>query len=120
VEPVRILITISGNNVSPRFDLTNEVLIVDCPAQETAAKPRSILLPRSSAEELCSLILKENITTVICGGIEENHYKYLNWKKIKVIDSVIGPYREALDLARTDHLPARTILPGAATKVVSP
>lgn len=78
---MKILITILGNNVAPRFDMVSELLIVTYNDQGLVGKPRTILMSGPSSEELCSLILKEDIDTVICGGIEERHYKYLAWKK---------------------------------------
>ena len=77
---------------------------------------RTLLLTRPSAEELCSLIMKENIDIVICGGIEEKHLKYLTWKKITVIHSVIGPYAEALNMAIDDTLEDGCILSGAINR----
>jgi hypothetical protein len=45
---------------------------------------------------------------VICGGIEESHFQYLVWKKIEVIDRVIGPAAQAIVLAV-----AKQLRPGA-------
>nr|MBF0220710.1 hypothetical protein [Desulfobulbaceae bacterium] len=110
---MKILITIREENVAPRFDLTLEVLIVELEDQQVMGTPRTMLMSRSSSEELCALIIKEGINTVICGGIEESHLQYLDWKKIKVIDSVIGPYSEALKAVNTGLLKPGVILPGA-------
>ncbi len=107
---MKILITISGNNVAPRFDMVSELLITSYSAQGLIGKPRTILMAGPSPEELCSLILKEDINIVICGGIEERHYRYLAWKKIEVFDSVIGPFNEVLELAMHAKLRAGTIL----------
>ena len=60
--------------------------------------------------------MKEHIDTVICGGIEEKHLKYLSWKKIKVIHSVIGPYAEALKEANDNRLQSGVILSGAVSR----
>ncbi|QER42685.1 hypothetical protein F1847_08005 [Thermodesulfobacterium sp. TA1] len=92
---MKILITVEKDKVAPRFDLTREVLI----AENKGEKVRTVILPRSSAEELCSFILAENVDLVVCGGIEETYYQYLLWKKIKVIDRVIGPVKEVLKKA---------------------
>uniref|UniRef100_A0A7V5XH27 Dinitrogenase iron-molybdenum cofactor biosynthesis domain-containing protein n=1 Tax=Thermodesulfobacterium geofontis TaxID=1295609 RepID=A0A7V5XH27_9BACT len=89
---MKILITVEKDWVSPRFDLTREVLI----AENKGEKIRTVILPRPSAEELCSFILTENVDIVVCGGIEETYYQYLLWKKVKVIDRVIGPVKEVL------------------------
>ena len=107
---MKILITIIGEDVAPRFDLTTEVLVANAENGQLYGKTRTLLLPRPSTEELCSLILKENVTVVVCGGIEEEHYNYLQWKKITVIDGIIGPYGPAMKLCLTGDLKAGTIL----------
>lgn len=117
---MKILITITGDNIAPRFDLTTEVLIASFEGRRPPSNPRTILMNRPSAEELCSLIIKEDISILICGGIEENNYKYLVWKKIKVIDSIIGPYQEALELVMENKLEGGTILPGARRRTEQP
>jgi predicted Fe-Mo cluster-binding NifX family protein len=109
-----ILITIWRDEVAPRFDLTSEVLIVSLNADGTVAGRRSIVLPTVSAEDLCHMILTEKITTVVCGGIEEEHYQYLTWKRVKVIDSVIAPYEEALEFVLRDSLQPGANLLGQA------
>lgn len=106
---MKILVTLRDNDVAPRFDMTTEVLIVESGGKEIS-KPRNILLPGPSADELCSLIIKEGISLVICGGIEEAHFQYLNWKKIQVIDKVIGLATEALCRAQTGALTSGEIL----------
>ncbi len=110
---MKVLITIRQHNVAPRFDATSEVLIALCEKKQVVGKPRTILMNRPSSEELCALIIKEDINIVICGGIEDSHLQYLVWKKIKVIDSVIGPYNEALRASNNGFLYSGTILPGA-------
>ncbi len=113
IENMKILITIQENNVAPRFDLTSEVLIADYRGRHIIGKLRIILMTRPSPEELCGLIIKEDISRVVCGGIEETHLQYLVWKKIEVLDSIIGPYREALDMVKEGTLKPGTILSGA-------
>jgi len=93
----KLLITIYGNDVSPRFDLTTEVLILSVDKDSGPKEEKIVVLPQSSSEQLCNLIIKEHIRTVICGGIEDEYFQYLKWKKVDVLDSVIGPYRQVLD-----------------------
>lgn len=91
----KILIPISVNEVAPRFDLAAEVhIITGLKSGETEDK--TVVLPQASAEKLCHLILTENITCVICGAIEEEYHQFLSWKKITVIDAVIGPWERVL------------------------
>ncbi len=110
---MKILITVQKNRVASRFDLTSEVVIALYEDQRILGNPRTILMTRPSAEDLCALIIKEGINIVICGGIEESHLQYLAWKKIQVIDSVVGLYSEALKTAIAGFLQSGTILPGA-------
>lgn len=93
---VKVLIPLYGNDVAPRFDLATEVWILVIGEGGSVLGERTVVLPRSSAEELCNLILREGIHTVICGGIEEEYYQYLTWKRVQVFDSVIGSCEQAI------------------------
>jgi len=101
---MKILVTLRADDVAPRFDLCTEVLIVDTSGGKAGPELRNVLLTGPSGDELCSLILKENIGTVVCGGIEESFFQYLLWKKVKVIDRVIGPSSKALELTLEGRL----------------
>jgi predicted Fe-Mo cluster-binding NifX family protein len=105
-----LLITIWRDQVAPRFDLTSEVLVVTVDSTGEVLHSKTVVLPTVSAEDLCHLILTEAITTVICGGIEEEYFQYLTWKRVKVIDSVIAPYDRALEFARAGKLEHGAIL----------
>lgn len=109
---MKILITVWGDFVSPRFDMSSEVIVATCYDRQLLEEPRSIILSSVSGELICDLVMKENIEVVVCGGIEEQHYQFLVWKKIKVFDSVIGPHAEVLDLAIKHTLTPNIILPG--------
>jgi predicted Fe-Mo cluster-binding NifX family protein len=117
---MKILVTIEKNDVAPRFDQTSEILITETDGEKVTGNPRIILLPGTSGEDICGLAIKENISLVICGGIEETHYEYLRWKKIKVVDGVIGPYGQALDFALANNLKPGAILPGAGNREGQP
>jgi predicted Fe-Mo cluster-binding NifX family protein len=111
----KILITIQNDEVASRFDLTPEIVIYDVDIDKIAGEPRIILLSGISGEDICGVAIKENVSLVICGGIEDAHYQYLKWKKIKVIDRIIGPPEQALQFFMTDKLKPGIILPGAVT-----
>jgi predicted Fe-Mo cluster-binding NifX family protein len=106
----KILITIWHDNIAPRFDLASEVLVATINERGAVENRRTLVLPSISAEDLCQLILSEGIDIVICGGIEKEFFQYLNWKKVKVLDSVIGPFEKALDRVRADELEQGAIL----------
>jgi predicted Fe-Mo cluster-binding NifX family protein len=106
----KVLIAILESDVAPRFDLTTEVLISDLAEDGSVEEERTVVLARESAEDLCQLILNEEIDVVICGGIEEEFFEYLTWKKVIVLDSVMGPWERALTGLRTGRLQAGAIL----------
>ena len=106
----KILITLFNNDVAPRFDLTTEVLISSIGEDGSVDENKTIVLARESTEDLCQLILNEEINVVICGGIEEEFFEYLTWKRVKVLDSVMGPWERALDRFRAGRLEAGAIL----------
>jgi len=93
----KVLIPLYGDQIAPRFDLATEVSIITLSKDEKVDEKRTVVLPRASAEELCHLILLEKIETVVCGGIEEEYYQFLKWKKVNLFDSVIGSYKDILD-----------------------
>lgn len=108
--PRKVLLTILENDVAPRFDHTSEVLVAVLDDKGNVVSQKTVVLPQASAEELCHLILSEEVTDLICGGVEEEYYQYLNWKKVRVFDSVMGPYEAALEMFRQGRLDPETIL----------
>ncbi len=98
---MKILIPISGADVAPRFDLAPEVLIATTDAERRVVATRTMVLHHPSADDLCSLILSEYVDLVVCNGIEEEYYRFLTWKKIRVLDSVMDTAAHALEQACT-------------------
>ena len=107
---IKVLITILENEVAPRFDLATEVLLATMDQQGQILEEKTIVLPRASSEDLCYMILAENVAVVVCGGIEDEFYQYLAWKKVRVIDSVIGPWDRVLKELGENRLQAGAIL----------
>lgn len=106
----KTLICLYGNDIAPRFDLTTEVLIVTMGPDGAIEEERTLVLPQASPEKLCHMILTEDVKTVICGGIEEEYHQYLTWKRVSVIDSVIGPCGQVLERLAKGSLRAGDIL----------
>lgn len=109
---MKVMIAISGTDVAPRFDLTVEAIIIQVENGEFSHEPREMVLSVPSGDELCGLAVSEMVDLVICGGIDEVHYEYLTWKKIRIIEGIIGPYSEALNFLKDDSLAANQIMPG--------
>ena len=82
---MRIMVKPRSDFVSPRFDKSLEVIIATCYDQQLLEEPHSLVLSNVTAEVICDLALKEKIDIVICGGIEEQHYQFLIWKKIRCV-----------------------------------
>ena len=106
----KILITLLESTIAPRFDMTTEVLIASVGKDGTIEDNKTIVLAHESAEDLCQLILTEDVDVVICGGIEDEFLEYLVWKKVQVLDSVMGPWERALECFRAGKLKTGTIL----------
>ncbi len=117
---VRLLVPLLGEVVAPRFDLATEVLIARAREGRLVGEPRIVLLPGPSADELCSLVVQESVTDVICGGIEDAHYQYLAWKKVRVVDRVIGSWEGVLRLFLADGLSPGTIVREPRTSPARP
>jgi len=97
-------------DVASRFDLATEVLISLLGEDGLIVENKTMVLGHESAEYLCQLILAEEVNVVICGGIEEEFYDYLTWKKVRVLDSVMGPWEQALEHFRSGDLKMGSIL----------
>ena len=87
----RVLITVARDEIASRFDMTTEVLLLNITETGEIVMRKSFLLAHASGDELCDLALSRDIGTVVCGGIEDEYFHYLRWKRIDVIDSVMGP-----------------------------
>ena len=93
----KLLIPVHQENIEPRFDMATEVFIILLSKDMSVQEKKTVVLSRSSADELCYLILSENITTLICGAIEDEYYQFLKWKRIEIFDSIVGTWSDALD-----------------------
>lgn len=106
----RILIPLRGDEIAPRFDLAPEVVIVAIENDGAIGEQRVMVLAHPSPETLCELILREKVDIVVCCGIEEEFYQYLTWKKVRVIDSVVGGCEKIVDCFRSGDLVSGAIL----------
>lgn len=90
----KFLAVLQGEEIANRFDMASEVWIGTYKKGKGFVDERIMILPQASEENLCQLIITEGIHTMICGGIEQEYYDYLTWKKISIIDFVIGDLKE--------------------------
>jgi predicted Fe-Mo cluster-binding NifX family protein len=106
----RVLITVTRDEVAPRFDLTTEVLLLSIAENGEVVSRKSCLMGHASGDGLCDLALSRDVGTIVCGGIEEEYYHYLRWKRIDVIDAVMGPVDRVIDRLAAGRLKAGDIL----------
>jgi len=106
----KILVTLHRDEVAPRFDLCSEVLLVTVDATGHEVRRQDLVLANSSADDLCDLILDREVSAVITGGIEEEHYHYLRWKRVEVVDAIAGLAGEALARFMAGELSSGDIL----------
>jgi len=107
---MKVLIPLLEEAVAPRFDLATDVLLVRLDGRGEVAERKLLILPRASAERLCQLVIAEAVNIVICGGIEAEHFDYLTWKQVRVIDNVIGSAKEVLIRLGDNNLESGEIL----------
>lgn len=106
----RVLITVARDEIAPRFDLTTEALFLNIAESGEIVSRKSFLLAQPSGDDLCDLALSRDIGTIVCGGIEDEYYHYLRWKRIDVIDSVMGPLEAVVTRLAAGRLKAGDIL----------
>lgn len=99
----KILIPLFNDEVAPRFDMATDVMMVRIDSKGEINE-RIIVLPQASADDLCALATSDNTDAVVCGGIDDEHYQYLVWKGITVLDDVIGPVDKVLDRYKAGRL----------------
>jgi predicted Fe-Mo cluster-binding NifX family protein len=106
----KVLIPLTGDDIAPRFDLAQEVMICVLDDKNQVQEQRIVVLSQASPEDLCELVLREKIDVLICCGIEEEFYSFLLWKKVDVYDSVIGSCNRILEEFRSRNLYSGAVL----------
>ncbi len=87
---LKVMIPLLKEEVAPRFDLSTEILMAWCSAEGDVEQEKLLILPGPSAERICHMAMTEHVKAIICGGIDQEVFDYLTWKKVEVIDDVIG------------------------------
>jgi len=104
----KVFVPLQGSEVAARLDLATEVWVGVWDEAGELVEERTVVLPQASAEGLCQLLISENAHTLVCGAIEQEYYDYLTWKRVDVVDEVIGE----LESVRTAIAQGR-LAPGA-------
>ena len=105
-----LLVPLLRKDVAPRFDLAVELLLVGFDDAQAETSRQHVMLAHSSADELCDFILRQGVSVVVANGIEEGYYHYLRWKRVEVLDGVMGPADLAVERFAQGRLAAGDIL----------
>ncbi|MDR3043452.1 MAG: dinitrogenase iron-molybdenum cofactor biosynthesis protein [Desulfovibrio sp.] len=107
-----VLVALHRDAVAPRFDRATEAWLGRIDSEGGLARSRTMVLANASAEELCRIILTENVAVVVCCGIEQEFYDYLTWKRITVLDGVVGGRDAVIGALLAGTLKADAVLGG--------
>jgi hypothetical protein len=92
------------NRVSPRFDLSIEILIYDQQDLPEKGPLEKIHASSLTPEEKVRVLFEKEIEAVVVGGIQERYQEMLLSHQITVIWGVIGELKEVLHAYRRDSL----------------
>ena len=105
-----LLVPLLREAVAPRFDLAVDILLVGFDEAMAETGRQHVMLAHASADQLCDFILRQGVTVVVANGIEEGYYHYLRWKRVEVLDGVMGPVDRVVDRFAQGRLAAGDIL----------
>jgi len=108
---MRIAIPILDSCVSPTFDFSHRLLLVEFEDGREARRSEAVLVPESSAQRAGRLRDLE-VNTLICGAISRDLARSVTGAGIEILAYVSGPIDEVLKAYITDQLAdPRFVLP---------
>jgi predicted Fe-Mo cluster-binding NifX family protein len=109
---MKVAVTVWENRISPLFDATRTLLIVDihnCVVTEKHVTHFDGISPFSRAATLEEL----GVGTLICGGVSDLFAELIEARNIRIIPFVAGPVDEVIDAyLRNDLCHKRFKMPG--------
>ena len=100
---MKIAIPIFGNRISPRFDFSPEMWIIEVEKGKVVGKERLSTANLSIPQRL-DHIRSNGVDKVICGGIDGSSLAQLCSRGIDVVQDVIGQADAAFDLFMSGRL----------------
>jgi len=91
-----IAVPLFGTRVSPRFDCTSQVLLVELEDGRLVSR-RTVTLPTHGALAMAGLMREQSVEVLICGGISCHLAGLVSGFGVNVISGVIGESQDALD-----------------------
>ena len=109
---MRVAVAIWNHRISPVFDVSRKIMVLDIENRAVTAKDIQILSgddPRYKATRLTEL----NVETLICGAISRPMAKRLTSEGIRLISFVAGDRRQVIDAFLEGRLPTPELaMPG--------
>ena len=108
----RIALTIWGERISPLFDVSRRLMVVDVEGGEAGVNEEDLLFGHSIAGKV-SRLSDLHIQTLICGAISKELSRLVTSHGIRVIAFVAGDKKEVLSAyLQGEDLPRRFRMPG--------
>lgn len=107
---MRVGIPLFGDQVAPRFEATQDFLLVDLHGDQASSR-RVALYVEPEEKNVPGACLSLGIDVLICCGIQRWSEQTLAEKKVRVIAGVMGSAEQALECFREGTLQAGQILP---------
>jgi predicted Fe-Mo cluster-binding NifX family protein len=100
---VRVAVPIFRSRVSPVFDSSTRVIIIDV-EHNKETKRDEIYLDKMSLVERVSVLQKSKVTTIVCGGISNVFRNMLEKGKIGLITGIAGKVDQVLVAYLSENL----------------
>jgi len=92
---MNIAIPVYENRVMPRFGCTRQ-LVIACIQRNEIVEQKQLTLTNESFGELPAILVSEQVTLMICGGIHPRFQHLLHQQQIEVAWGVRGEWRQAV------------------------
>ena len=96
-------ITLLANRVAPRCTHADSIMMIEQHRDRIKAE-KKLEMTQGSLQNLCDLLLQNHIDTLICGGITRENKKFLQSKKLDIIDNVVCTADEIIRALRLGKL----------------
>jgi predicted Fe-Mo cluster-binding NifX family protein len=113
---MRLAVPIYRLRVSPVFDFSTRVLIIELEQEEERGREEidfTGLLPSIKVERL----KEAGVDTLICAGLSMPFHRMLTMAGLEIISGIVGPVEELISAFKSGHLQdGRFLMPGCCRK----
>lgn len=114
---MRVALAVWDGRVSPVFDVSQEVLILDIVERSVGASS-SLMLGNGAAGDRSRRLAEQGVGTLICGAVSNEMMRELNREGIEVIGFVTGEVGTIIEAFAAGELPdARYAMPGCTMRM---